>query len=46
MESNSVYLKKGETVEISNGNSMDENTKNDSKFVSGSLMIGEKNGMQ
>ena len=35
MESNSVYLKKGETVEISNGNSMDENTKNDSKFVSG-----------
>ena len=35
MESNSVYLKKGETVEISNGNSMDENTKKDSKFVSG-----------
>lgn len=35
MESNSVYLKKGETVEIGNANSKDENTKNDSKFVSG-----------
>ena len=35
MESNSVYLKKGETVEIGNANSKDENTKNDSKFISG-----------
>lgn len=35
MESNSVYLKKGETVEIGNANSKDENAKNDSKFVSG-----------
>lgn len=35
MESNSVYLKKGETVEIGNANSKNENAKNDSKFISG-----------